>query len=80
MSRAPRPFTVYSFSTTHDALSAEAWLKARDFTVLAIPTPRTLGRLCGISLRVDPADAAAVEDALAEARIEIAARGVIEDV
>lgn len=51
----PRPlrqFVVFGFETTHDALTAEQALKQHDIEVVPIPTPKTLGALCGIALRV----------------------------
>lgn len=50
--RNPRQFTVFGFATTHDALAAEQVLKDHGIEVVPIPTPKTLGALCGIALRV----------------------------
>lgn len=52
--RVPRPFVVFSFATTHQALDAEDALRAADIAVVPIPTPKSATALCGISLRIDP--------------------------
>lgn len=46
------PFVVFGFGTTHEALSAEELLKAHGLRVVPIPTPRELGALCGIAMRL----------------------------
>ncbi len=63
-SRDPRPFAVYGFATTHDALAAEARLKSVLIPVVPIPSPKELGELCGIALRVAMEDVSRVESAL----------------
>lgn len=58
------PFVVYGFATTHDALVAERALIAADVMHVTIPTPKSLGALCGIALRVPEPCTEAAEQAL----------------
>jgi hypothetical protein len=78
--RETRRFVVHGFATTHDALAAEALLKARHFAVVPIPAPRELGSLCGIALRLEPHEAARAEEALLAGGIAWIARAEIDDV
>jgi hypothetical protein len=78
--RERRLFAVFGFATTHDALAAEAALKAADLPVTPIPAPRELGSLCGIALRLEVADAPGAARLFAEAGIAPAARADIADV
>jgi ribosomal protein L7Ae-like RNA K-turn-binding protein len=78
--RGPRPFVVYGFESTHAALAAEALLKDLGVPVVPVPAPKSIGRLCGIALRVEPADAARAEHLLANAGMEPNARVEIEDI
>ena len=73
-------YTVLAFTTTHDALAAEAVLKAADVANRTVPTPQSLGRLCGISLRVPIGAVPDAEAALAAAGIRVSERVDIEDV
>jgi hypothetical protein len=74
---ATTPYVVYGFNSTHDALSGERVLRDAGITNTTIPTPKSIGGLCGISLRVPwgegaDADAALVKaDCAWTARIEI---------
>ena len=56
MSRMPRLFKVLGFASTHDALDAEALLLDLGIDAVPIPAPKALGTLCGIALRIEPAD------------------------
>jgi hypothetical protein len=57
VSREVRVFVVYGFSSVHDALVAESVLKGAGVTVTPVPSPKELGELCGIALRIAPEDA-----------------------
>ena len=78
--REPRPFVVYGFESTHAALAAEALLKDLGVSVVPVPAPKSIGRLCGIALRVEPVDAARSEQLLVNAGMEPKARVEIEDI
>ena len=79
--RSPRPFEVFGFATTHDALAAEQLLKDLGVPVTPIPAPRSLGgALCGIAPRLEPSDVPRAEELLERAEMVPAARGSIEDV
>jgi len=65
-----RLFRVYGFESTHDALTAEAVLRDAGVATTVMPTPRELGELCGIALRV------AVEEA-GDAEAAMRARAVV---
>ena len=45
-------FAVFGFETTHDAMRAERTLEDAAIEVTLIPTPKTLGTLCGLAARV----------------------------
>ncbi|MDP2401659.1 MAG: DUF3343 domain-containing protein [Actinomycetota bacterium] len=80
MTRLPRPFVVFAFATTHDALAAEAALRDADLEVVPIPTPRSVGVSCGIALRLPPDQAASAEEVLRVAGITPSNRVEIKDV
>ncbi|MCE5192151.1 MAG: DUF3343 domain-containing protein [Actinomycetia bacterium] len=61
------PFVVYAFATTHDALGAERALIAAGVSHTTIPTPASIGVLCGIALRVPELSVADAEAALKSA-------------
>jgi hypothetical protein len=75
-----RPFVVLAFNTTHDALAAETALRDAGLTVVPIPTPRSVGALCGIALRLPPEQAASAEEVLRVVGIAPSNRVEIEDV
>lgn len=79
MTSPTRRFTVLGFTSVHDALGAEAVLKAAGITVTAIPSPRELGEICGIAMRIKPRDAAEAERTLARAGTQVRARTEILD-
>jgi hypothetical protein len=78
--RTPRPFAVFGFETTHDALVAEEILRARGLDAVPIPTPRVLGVLCGIALRVPHLQAEEARLALGAAGLAGVSETAIEDV
>jgi hypothetical protein len=79
-SRERRPYVVFAFATTHEALEAEDALRAARVNVVPIPTPKTVGRLCGIAMRIDPAEESAALDAMQAAGVRVAERVDITDV
>lgn len=72
-------YAVYGFETTHDALAAERALLDASVQAAAIPTPRSLGALCGIALKVASEDAARAEAVLSAAGIRWTARAEMDD-
>jgi hypothetical protein len=76
----PRVFVVFGFDSVHDTLAAEDVLASAGVWAVTIPSPRELGELCGIALRVLPADGAAAEDALVRAGARLRGRAEITDV
>ncbi len=80
MSRIPRRFAVLGFTSTHDALDAEALLLDMGIDVVPIPAPKSLGTLCGIALRLEIADELRASGYLADAGIVVEAHGEVEDV
>lgn len=76
---ASRPFVVFGFASVHDTLQAEDALKKAGVPAVTIPSPKELGELCGIALRVAPDDAEAAESALALAGAPPRARADITD-
>jgi hypothetical protein len=71
---------VYGYGSVHETLTAEDALKRAGVAATTIPSPRALGELCGIALRVTPEDAEAAEDALAAAGAHPRARAEIQDI
>jgi len=51
--REARMFRVLGFTSTHDALDAEALLEDLGIDVVPIPAPQSIGALCGIALRIE---------------------------
>lgn len=78
--REPRPFVALGFASTHLALDAEALLLDLGVEVVPMPAPASLGRMCGIALRLDPADEEMALNYLERSGIEVAARTDITDV
>ena len=78
--RQPVTYTVLAFGTTHAALSAERVLLDSGVPLTPIPTPKSLGGLCGIALRLLLADEPRARGILGDAAIEIRACAEIEDV
>lgn len=62
-----RPFVALGFASVHDTLDAEATLRRVPIAALAIPSPRELGELCGLALRLEREVADQAERALADA-------------
>lgn len=52
MTRLARPFAVFGFASTHDALAAEELLLDAGIDAVPIPAAKELGALCGIAIRV----------------------------
>jgi hypothetical protein len=70
----PRRYVVYGFASTHDALVTETLLREAGVTHRTIPTPASLGDLCGIAIRVPRRHAAPAENVLHEGGCEWNAR------
>jgi hypothetical protein len=64
MSALLRDFVVFGFGSVHDTLAAEAALKAAGVAAVTVPSPREVGEVCGIAIRVEPEDADAAAEAL----------------
>lgn len=80
MRREPRTFIVYGFASVHDALAAESILKGVGLPVTPVPSPRELGELCGVALRVAPEDSAHAERLFESAGTPARARAEMRDV
>lgn len=76
----PRPFRVFTFATTHDALSAEALLDDLGFEVVPIPAPPSHSANCGIALRVEVSDADRAAVYMERAGIGVGSVVDVEDV
>ena len=70
---------VLGFGSTHDALDAEALLGDLGIEVTPIPAPKSIGALCGIALRLDPADESRATSYLEAAGIVVSGRSDIMD-
>ncbi len=58
---------VAVFNNIHRVMKAEKLLKEKRLVMLLIPAPRALKADCGLAIRYDEADRAAIEGALREA-------------
>jgi len=63
-------YYLITFKNTHSAISAEKVLKAKGFDVIVIPTPTTLTKSCGISLRIKPEDFSKLSGVIKSGEIE----------
>lgn len=79
MSTVLRRFVVYGFDSVHNALAAESALASSGVSATAIPSPRELGELCGVALRVEPDRGAAAEAVFAACGIAPRATAEIDD-
>lgn len=79
MGHVKRPYAVLGFESVHDALAAEDALRADGIPVVTIPSPRELGELCGVALRLDPMDETKAVEAIGRAGIAIMATAAIDD-
>jgi hypothetical protein len=79
VSRQERPFVVFGFASVHDTLAGEDALRAAGIAAVTVPSPRELGELCGIALRVLPQDADPAEAALTRAGSAPRARAEVVD-
>jgi hypothetical protein len=79
VSRQERPFIVFGFASVHDTLAGEDALRAAGVAAVTVPSPRELGELCGIALRVAPEYAETAEDALRRAGSAPRARAEVVD-
>jgi hypothetical protein len=77
--RELKPFIVFAFESTHTSLAAEDVLREAGLQVRPMPLPPARGRLCGIALRIPPAEEVSALAALQARGIEVAARDEIED-
>lgn len=77
--RELKRFVVFGFASTHDALDAESLLEDMGIDVVPVPAPPDLGGLCGIGLRVDPADEKRAGIYLQRAEIGVVGSVSIED-
>lgn len=75
-----RRFIALGFSTTHDALDAEALLEDMGIEVVPIPAPPEISATCGIALRLAPLDVDQALVYLERVGLDVASRVEIEDV
>ena len=47
-------YYLLTFKNTHSAINGEKFLKEKGITVVVMPTPTTITKSCGISLRIVP--------------------------
>lgn len=79
MTRPRRTYAVLGFASTHSALDAEKLLGDLGIEVVPIPAPASAGTLCGIALRMEPADEPRALAYLESAGIDVALQTQIED-
>ncbi|MEM1486308.1 DUF3343 domain-containing protein [Oscillospiraceae bacterium PP1C4] len=58
-------YGVIAFASTHCAIQTEKYLKTR-FSIMIMPTPRSISASCGISVRFLPADLDGITAALGQ--------------
>lgn len=49
-------YYLITFKNTHGAISGEKYLKEKGFEVVVMPTPTSITKSCGISLRINIED------------------------
>ncbi|MHC1719100.1 MAG: DUF3343 domain-containing protein [Clostridiaceae bacterium] len=64
-------YYLITFKNTHSAINAEKILKNKGIEVIVIPTPTTLTKSCGISLRIKPEDLPKASEVINNREIEI---------
>lgn len=74
-----RVYVIFGFVSTHDALAAESLLKDMGIDVVPVPAPKSLGQLCGIALRVSPAEGDRAAELLERSGLTPSARGELMD-
>lgn len=74
-----RAFVVFGFETTHDAMRAERVLEDAAIDVTLIPTPKSLGTLCGLAARVPLGSEREATQALEAAHVAVRGRVDIQD-
>lgn len=74
-----RDFVVYGFRSTHDALAAEQVLEEAAARFRVVPSPKALGALCGIAVRVLPEDVPVAEAAMVTGGVEWTAKTTLRD-
>lgn len=79
MSRELKPYLVFGFGSTHDALDAESLLEDMGIDVVPVPAPTELGKLCGIGLRVPPDQSERAGIYLQRAEIDVVGSVWIQD-
>lgn len=79
MAHASMTFVVFGFASTHDALTAEQVMLEAGVDVTPIPAPALVSSLCGIALRIAPADEARAEQVLDTAGVRVAIRALMQD-
>lgn len=62
---------LMTFDSTHHALRAEQILKENQHRHLLIPTPREITASCGLAIRVDPTNRAAIRQQLEQHGVEV---------
>lgn len=63
-------FLIVAFPSTHDAIKAETLAKRSDLTVRVIPLPPEVSAGCGLALRADLEDEAALRALLAREEVK----------
>lgn len=79
MATETREFVALGFRTTHEALAAERALVEAGVDVIPIPSPKSFGGLCGIAMRLEPAEEDAAMAALTQAGIAPKVREIMKD-
>ena len=80
MSREPRPFVVFGFGTTHDALAAEDVLLEAGLDAVPVPAPKVLGAKCGIAIRIPQGQSASAREGLQSASIAVVSEAPLLDI
>lgn len=63
-------YYLITFKNTHSAISSEKILKEKGIEVVVMPTPTTITKSCGISIRISTNDFEKVKNLIKESAFE----------
>lgn len=64
-------YYLITFKNTHGAIGGEKFLKEKGIAVVVMPTPTTITKSCGISLRITPQEFIKVQQLVNDNSFEV---------
>lgn len=65
-----------SFESTNYAMQAESYLKAKNFNIIIIPTPREVSQSCGLSIKFNGGGVDLIKDLVSGGSVK--AKGIYQ--